>query len=162
TFVGLAIPNGSASPVSDPSGNSTFALVPTQLPPVGPITTTFSSRNGVTSTMSPFASLSSSYQDLLSSFTGGQLLQSQPSIGQAFSLTMNGLTVGHTYEFEWWSNASFVSTQTLTTAAAGNSVTLEDNTLGSGLGSDGGVGQFAIGKFTADGTSEVITFTGAS
>jgi hypothetical protein len=161
-FVGLAIPTGSAGPVSDASGNFTFDLVPTQLPGVGLVTGTFSSLNGVTSTMSPFASLSSSYQDLLSSLAGGQLLESNPSIGQAFSLTMKGLTVGHTYEFEWWSNASQNSTATSTTATAGNSVMLEDNTKGSGTGGDGGVGQFAIGKFTADGTSEVITFTGAS
>jgi hypothetical protein len=164
TFVGLAIPNGFAGPVSDPSGNFTFAIVPTQVHG-NPVTIPFQSQNGVTSTNSPFASLSSPYQDLLSSFTGGELLDSQNEIAQTFSLTMKGLTVGHTYEFEWWSNTSgAVSTQGFTTATAGNGVTLVDNSAGprgANIG-DGGVGQFAIGTFTAYATSEVITFTGAS
>jgi hypothetical protein len=162
TFVGLAIPNGSASPVSDPSGNFTFALVPTQLPSV---TSNFVSQNGVTTTKSPFAGLSSSYQDLLSSYTGGQFLQSgNPGIVQTFSLTMTGLTVGRTYEFEWWSNFSLAvsgGAGVTTTASAGNSVTLALNTL-MARDDTGGVGQFAIGTFTADATSEVITFSGSS
>jgi hypothetical protein len=150
-FVGLAVTGTSLT-----SGNFTFAIVPTQLPGVGLVTTGFSSVNGITSTNNPFASLSSSYQDLLSSFTGGQALNGQGLV-QTFSLTMQGLTVGDTYEFEWWSNSA-APNATITTATAGNSVTLNATTSGV----PGGVGQFAIGTFTANATSEVITFTGSA
>jgi hypothetical protein len=51
-----------------------------------------------------------------------------------------------------------------TTAAATNSVTLSANTSGSqsgpGPGVDGGIGQYAVGTFTADSTSLSITFNG--
>jgi hypothetical protein len=151
-FVGLAVTGTSLT-----SGNFTFAIVPTQLPPMGPVTTPFSSFNFPTSTNNPFAGLSSAYQDLLSSFTGGQTLNGQALV-QTFSLTMQGLTVGDTYEFEWWSNISASVVVASTTATAGNSVSLNANTSGV----PGGVGQFAIGTFTADATSEVITFTGLS
>ncbi len=98
----------------------------------------------------PFSSLSASYQTLLNNFTS-----SGP-----FSLTINGLTVGDKYEFEWWSDLSLAdffsnSGSQLTTATAINSVVLNSNTTDR----DSGVGQFAIGTFTADGTSEVIAFS---
>src|SRR5262249_42550728 len=49
----------------------------------------------------------------------------------------------------------------LTTAMAGNSVTLNARAVpGPPPGGEGGVGQFAIGTFTADAPSEVIPFTG--
>ena len=158
TFTGLALIGTSVT-----SGNFTFDIVPTNLPPVGLVTLPFVSLNGNTSANPPFANLSSSYQGLLSSFSGGELLNGQPNVIQVFTLTMNGLKVGHTYEFEWWSDRSTdVSTQTFTTASAGNSVTLFVNNLTGQMDRDGGVGQFAIGTFTADATSEVITFTGDS
>ena len=67
---------------------------------------------------------------------------------------MSGLTVGAKYEFEWWTNDSN-GFQFVTTATAVNSVSLTTNTTGA----DGGVGQFAIGTFTADASSETITFS---
>jgi hypothetical protein len=74
-----------------------------------------------------------------------------------FTLTMSGLTVGDQYAFEWWTNASSSPGGTnLTQATATNSVTLNWNTS---AGADGGVGQFAIGHFTASATSESITFS---
>jgi hypothetical protein len=63
------------------------------------------------------------------------------------------LTPGNAYEFEWWSSVSG-GIDALTTATAGNSVTLAP----SPSGIDGEVGQFAIGTFTADSTSQVVTF----
>ena len=64
-----------------------------------------------------------------------------------FTLTMSGLTAGHQYQFEWWNNTSTGTLLTDTTAVAGNSVTLLSNTTFS----VGGLGQFAVGTFTADG-----------
>jgi hypothetical protein len=99
------------------------------------------------STNPPFSTLSAPYQALLSSIAGGA----------PFTLTINGLTVGRGYEFEWWSS---VSAQPLSgildTATAGNGVSLNIDTTGQ----VGGIGQFAIGTFTADGPAEVIQFTG--
>ena len=111
----------------------------------GPFTFSALSGDGATG-LSP-AGLSASYQTLLESFT----------FGSGFSLTIKGLTIGENYEFEWWSNisATGLGPVSLTTATAGNSVTLNPNTTNT----EGGVGQFAIGRFTADGTSEVINFS---
>jgi hypothetical protein len=68
---------------------------------------------------------------------------------------MSGLAVGDKYQFEWWSNDSASTGPSTTIATAGNSVTLNFNT-GNNVG---GLGQFAIGTFTADATSEVISFS---
>ncbi len=157
TFAGLAISGTSVT-----SGNFTFDIVPTLL--FGqPQTFPFVAFNGATSAKPPFANLSQSYQNLLSSGAGGKTFGVIPPFVQTFSLTMKGLTVGHTYEFEWWSDHSTnVDTGVSTTATAGNSVTLVDNNLIPQTNGDGGVGQFAIGTFTADATSEVVTFTGFS
>jgi hypothetical protein len=54
-------------------------------------------------------------------------------------------------------NYSGQSTPASLTGTAGNSVTLRENTSPSDLG--GGVGQFAIGTFTADATTQVISFS---
>jgi hypothetical protein len=108
----------------------------------------FGASNGLGSGAAPFSTLSAPYQTLLesgaTSFTAGLIL------------TMIGLTPGNAYEFEWWSNASGGTASVLTTATAGNSVTLAT----SPSGGNGEVGQFAIGTFTADSTSQVITFNG--
>jgi hypothetical protein len=152
TFAGLAIPSLSSAPVT--SGNFTFALVPVP----GIMGVGFLSANGDTSTNPPFANLTAPYQALLSSFAGGQKFGGNGGDNFPLTLTMSGLTVGHKYEFEWWSNHTGDSVQTFTTAMAGNSVQLNSNVQGL----MGGVGQFAIGTFTADMTSEQITFTGFS
>jgi hypothetical protein len=110
---------------------------------------TFFSGNSIQSFAPPFANLSSSYQQLLASIAGvgGE--------GAQFTLTINGLTVGERYEFQWWLDDSQEdSPQFFTTATAGNTVTLSSNTGNP----DGGLGKFALGTFTADTASEVITF----
>jgi hypothetical protein len=102
----------------------------------------------VGSTNPPFSTLSAPYQTLLSSFAGRG----------PFTLTISGLTPGHSYEFEWWTSESANALSGIfTTATAGSSVELNANTAGQ----VGGTGQFAIGTFTADGPNEVITFTGS-
>jgi hypothetical protein len=98
-------------------------------------------------TASPFTTLSSGYQSLLSAAIG-------PAAG-TMTLTIAGLTVGNTYQFEWW-NSSSANLNSPGTATAGNSVTL-NSIVGS---IPGGVGQFAIGTFTADAATEVIGFAG--
>jgi hypothetical protein len=73
-----------------------------------------------------------------------------------FTLTMSGLSPGSSYEFEWWLNTTATSVVDVT-PTAGSSVTLNSNTTAA----VGGVGQFAIGTFTADATGqEAVTFSG--
>lgn len=77
------------------------------------------------------------------------------------TLTLTGLTSGQTYEFQEFDQDGRDSTREayLTTATDGNSVTLSANPNGT----DGnGVGQFAIGSFTATGSTETITLQGAT
>ena len=96
----------------------------------------------------PFSNLSASYQNLLvpQAFT--------VAANATMTLTMSGLNVGQNYEFQWWSDQS-VPGGGITSAAAGNTVTLNSNTTAA----NGGLGQFALGTFTADALSQAITFT---
>jgi hypothetical protein len=59
-------------------------------------------------------------------------------------LTITGLTSGDIYSFQFWSQSGGS-----TTATAGNAVTV----------GGGGNGQFAIGTFTADATTQAISFS---
>ena len=108
----------------------------------------FSSSSGGGSTSAPFANLSAPYQALLSNNVGAP---------NPITLTMSGLTTGHQYEFEWWSNVSSVSANSSTTASDGTGVTLGTNPSGV----VGGVGQFAVGTFTAASGSETVAFSSA-
>ncbi|WP_131989328.1 autotransporter outer membrane beta-barrel domain-containing protein [Chthoniobacter flavus] len=108
--------------------------------------------NAAGSGSAPFTGLSASYQALLQS-EGGAVPVATP-----FTLTMSGLSVGQTYQFEWWANISSSSfANDLTTATAGNTVTLDSNKTNA----VGGIGQFAIGTFVADSTSQAIVFNSA-
>ena len=131
TFTGIALSGTTVT-----SGNFTFTQ--TGSPGWG--------SNNVTSANNPFAALSASYQNLLSWIAG--------DFTNPATITMSGLTVGAKYEFEWWTSDSN-PLQFVTTATAVNSVSLTTNTTGL----NGGVGQFDIGTFTADASSETITFS---
>lgn len=103
------------------------------------------------SASAPFSNLSSGYQTLLGS---GAYADLAPSI----TVSLNGLTNGQEYEVQWWTNNSanitpqFGSGFTNTTATAINSVTLDANTTNT----VGGLGQYAIGMFTASGTTQAF------
>jgi hypothetical protein len=100
----------------------------------------------------PFGSLSAEYRDLLRD--GGV-------IPNGASLTISGLTIGQTYLFQWWSTVPDPNNSTLNasgTATAGNGVTLDPNITNA----VGGLGQFAIGSFTADNTTQAIAFSAGS
>jgi hypothetical protein len=135
TFVGVALTGNSVT-----SGNFTFTAS----------SGNFGSSNFIGSAAAPFSNLSAAYQSLLG--TGGGGFANIP-----LTLTMNGLTVGKTYQFEWWWNVSaFPAGVAVTTAAAGTSVTLNPNTTNT----IGGLGQFANGTFVADAATQSITFVG--
>lgn len=100
--------------------------------------------------MPPFASLSSAYKGLLQS--GVATL----NFNATLTLTLGGLTNGQNYLVQFWSNDSegLLTFQTAGTIyTAGNAVTLDNNSNGS----DGDVGQWVTGSFTADATTQVIT-----
>ena len=99
----------------------------------------------------PFSLLSASYKTLLSSATIVSNLVIDPA---TFDLTMSSLTVGHQYKFQWFASASGPGAL-LHAASAGSAVTLNDNVTNT----EGGLGQYAIGAFTADAASQVITFS---
>lgn len=109
--------------------------------------TFFGSGAFFSSSSAPFINLTSSYQTFLGSGGG----DNGPT---PFTLTMNALTVGQTYEFQWWSNNSGTSFPVVLTATAGNSVSLSSNPSAT----VGGLGQYAVGTFTADAASQAISF----
>jgi hypothetical protein len=129
-----------ASPELDPATDGTFTL----FAPDGIL-----SGGGFNSGNAPFANLSAPYRKLLSSAQGAN-----PDL----FLTISGLSPGHGYLFEWWSSESNSTFNLSTTASAGTSVTLQANPNSA----VGGVGQFATGTFTADGTgTQTIDFSSA-
>jgi hypothetical protein len=102
---------------------------------------------------SPFGGLSPAYKTMLS--TGGTALQFS-----TITATFGGLTVGHQYRLQWWTsnpkNGVGLASETFATTTAesgGNQVTLDSNSTNI----DGGLGQFVIGTFTADATSQTFT-----
>lgn len=104
------------------------------------------------STSAPLTNLPLSYQTLLQSGVYSQT----PS---AITLTMNNLTVGQTYQLQWWTNTSNGFTNNnFVTALAGNSVTLSPNTSQA----VGGLGQYVIGIFIADSTTQTVRYTGST
>lgn len=103
------------------------------------------------STAAPFSALSAAYQTLLGSGAGS-------STGAPLTLTLQGLTNGTPYLFQWWSNDSGLAFGGVnaTTASATNSATLDENTTNAA----GGLGQWVTGTFVASGTSQAITLSG--
>lgn len=101
------------------------------------------------SAQAPFSNLSSNYRALLGSAV-------YADIAADITVVLGGLTSGQQYRLQWWTNDSaqvishFDNFFSTTTASAGNTVTLDANTTNT----LGGVGQFAIGTFTAAGTSQ--------
>jgi hypothetical protein len=109
------------------------------------------------SASAPFSGLSSDYQSLLG--TGAYA-----DLPTTITVSLNGLTSGQDYLLQWWTNNSsnngpvFGGSFTNTTATAFNAVTLDANTTNT----VGGLGQFAIGTFTASGTVQTFLLSETS
>ena len=140
-FQSFAVPNNGGGPVT--VGNFTLA------PDGGGAIISNNTAGGAG--VGPFTTLSSNYRTLLAAVV--QSASATPSL----TLTMSGLSVGSQYQFEWWSNNSGAPNGFLTTATAGGAVTLSSETA---FG-PGGLGQFALGTFTANASAQAITFSGA-
>jgi hypothetical protein len=102
---------------------------------------------GGSSANAPFATLAATYQTLLSSFVG--------SVNSS-TITISGLVVGAQYQFQVWTNRSGIAFDNQLFLDAGNSLVLSANPNQM----DGGLGQWAIGTFTADAMTQTITFGG--
>ena len=147
-FAEFGVPqSGGSSPTSSVTvGNFTLAGVGVNL-------ASFSTRLA----LPPFNSLTAPYEKMLGD-------AATVNIGGAFmALTMNGLTDGNTYEFQWWSSDSAESRAGIVIASAGDSIT-NNILLNSNVNDrDGGIGQFAIGTFVADASGrQVVNFNGNS
>ena len=161
TFGGTAAPasatvNGvTFSPFRIPGGVVTSATVGSVTISESPGTLYGSNSFGTAS--APFSGLSSSYQSLLGS---GAYADNPATI----TVTLGGLTNGQQYQLQWWTNNSsnilsiFGETFTNTTATAINSVTLDANSTNT----VGGVGQYAIGTFTAAGPTQTFQLSETS
>lgn len=144
TFAPFAIPSGGTGSVS--VGNFTLGFAKSR----------DADNTAFGASSAPFSSLSTSYKSLLQS---GVVDSDINGTGGRITLTMSGLSVGTTYTFQWWSNDSQpVLVPGSTTATSGNSVALDYNSTNAA----GGVGQFAVGTFIADSSTQVITFSNSA
>lgn len=105
-----------------------------------------------------FASLSSGYQTILQSAQ----YYNNGSVGNAAVLSYNleGLVVGQEYQIQVWSNDSrgysgSIKGGSIYASSGGGSVTLEFSTTNE----VGGLGQYAVGTFTADATTQTFSLT---
>lgn len=97
----------------------------------------------------PFTNLSSSYKALVG--TAFNCYQATDTT----TLTINGLTSGQQYLVQFWSNdsRSSINVNNRQTLTAGNTTGI----FYRNSGSQGGLGSFVIGQFTADASTQVIT-----
>jgi hypothetical protein len=111
--------------------------------------------NTYTSNTAPFSGLSSSYQSLISAAEW-----SNGNSATSLTLTLNGLTTSQDYLVQFWvndpRNISAVWSRTATFTAGNASGALDYNVSDA----NGGVGQFVVGRFTADATTQSITWSG--
>lgn len=106
--------------------------------------------SGFGSSSAPYVNLSTDYKTLLDS-------AAYASLPGTITVSLGGLTNGQAYKVQWWTSDASLTFGSLTTASGVSSVTLDSNTTDV----DGGVGQYAVGTFTASGTTQTFTLTGS-
>ncbi len=109
-------------------------------------------RNSNVQPATPWSTLSTNYQTVLQ---GGAYANNNTTL----TVILNNLSAGHTYQVQFWANDSrfYGHDRTeMVTNSGGNAVTLHYNNTGT----NGGVGQYTIGTFTATSTTQVFTLTG--
>ena len=115
------------------------------------------SGEGVGGTGTPYAGLSTAYKVLVKGTVWA-------NVGTQGTITLNNLTVSNLYEVQIWENDSRggYATRVATlsdSSAGGDSVSLAHCVGGTTSSANGGLGQYVIGTFTADGTSQIIYIT---
>jgi autotransporter-associated beta strand protein len=109
----------------------------------------------------PFNTLSANYQTLLASGIYGGSISGTRAIAVPVITAVN-LTFGHRYEIQVWADDSrtgraATNYATVFGAGGGNNVALYYNSIGA----LGGVGQYTIGTFVADGTTQSFSIMGS-
>ncbi|PWU15412.1 MAG: hypothetical protein C5B50_15495 [Verrucomicrobia bacterium] len=105
---------------------------------------------GYGSSLSPYNSISTAYKVLLGN---ADFLDAS---GASVTITLNNLTVGHSYAVQVWvSDSRSSARQETLSSSGGNTVTLTYDATGGA----GGVGQYSIGTFTANATTQSFTLT---
>jgi len=102
---------------------------------------------------SPWSSLSSSYQTVLTGAAYG--------VTTAGTITLNNLIVGHSYQVQVWvddSRTYGAGRNETNSSSGGNTVVMSYNSTGL----QGGVGQYAIGTFTASAATQAFTLQGSA
>ena len=123
----------------------------------GNVATTLTTFNttAFTSTASPFASLSPAYQAML-------VGSAYASSASTFTVTLSNLVSGHQYLVQFWVNdprsGATTTRQVTLSSTGGNSVVLAYN-YGQ---TSGDPGQYAVGLFTASGTTQAFTLVGTT
>ena len=108
---------------------------------------TANSANAFAVAADPFQQLSVAYTNVLRGGAYGGTA--------AGTVTLNGLTVGRDYSVQIWVNDSRLAGNGRTETINGTTVTLDYNSADA----LGGVGQYAIGYFTADNTNQAFAMT---
>jgi len=145
TFAPFAVTPAWQTPGKDPVTVGQTTLTP------GAGTTCFG-YPGFGSPLPPFSALSAAYQVLF--WQGCFAVGASPR----FTLTLNNLVVGNTYQIQIWaSDSQDVGGEVRDTRVSdgANEVTLHANATGQ---TGGGVGQWVIGTFTANKTSQEFGF----
>ena len=99
----------------------------------------------------PYRDLSTAYQNLL--YYGAWAYPSNTA-----TITLNNLTIGYNYQVQIFVNDSRTNGYGRSMALTGSSTVLDYNTTEA----VGGIGQFAIGTFTADSTSQELGFSSST
>ena len=151
--IATTVNNVDFSAVNADTGTDTISLAGGSL-----ITTAsgdMANNNGVFgSTSAPYTSLPASYQNLLRSAS-----YLSPNSGATWTVSLNSLTIGHTYIVQLWFNDSRATQRTgIVTSVGGNSVTNRYNISNTA----GALGQFTTATFTADSATQLFTITGSS
>jgi len=115
------------------------------------------SGEGVGGTGTLYANLSPAYKVLVKGTAWA-------NVGTPGTITLYNLTVSNLYEVQIWENDSRAAYATRVatlsdSSVGGNSVSLAHCVGGTTSSVNGGLGQYVIGTFTADGTSQVIYIT---
>ena len=137
------------------------------------VTIAFPASGGVNSTVvgggtsAPYSQLSTAYQKLVQGLVyGGTGATGTTTAG---IVTLGGLTVGNCYQVQIWINDSrsgaaggansYPTRTAFLGSAGGNSMGLAHYVGGTSSSPAGGLGQYVLGTFTADATSQVISVT---
>jgi hypothetical protein len=139
TFSGFAV---TGTPMSVTQGNITLST----------LTSLSGSATIGSSASPPFSALTTSYKTLLGPAVSTTV--SEGTVSNSLQVTVSNLTVGQPYELELFSNLSSIANTSAVDISGGPA--LRSNATDT----VGGTGQYALGTFIADGSTQSFTVSG--